>query len=176
MHGAEKRFACVTPNDSAAQGGKMGSTPDTNDLIEQLDKLAKLHAENALSDEEYKAVIGTETPVKTAPTNAADYAISISWKNRDDYWNGMVLTNVGEKPVEIASIMFNSQDRCTVQPFTIADLSTGLNGVAPQMKSLIIDQLKSGSYGSGSVFVDPKVIGQYAPSAKTKSVILQVGD
>jgi hypothetical protein len=89
----------------------------------------------------------------------------------------MVLTNVGNKPIEINSIVLNSQDRCTVQPFTITDLSTGFNNsLIPEIRAMIIGQLTSGSYGTGWVFIDPKVASQYVPNAKTKPVVLQVGE
>jgi hypothetical protein len=106
---------------------------------------------------------------------ADDDSISISWDKRDEAWNGMVLTNVGEKPIEIHSVVFNSQERCILQPFTIADLSTGFDSLGPDLKNIIILQLTFGSYNTGLVFIDPKVVSQYA-QAKTRPVVLQVGE
>jgi hypothetical protein len=83
-----KMVACVIARRKAVS--KMVSKLDTNDLMEELAKLAKLRAENVLNDEEYKAVKATMIAGLSASLNERSEVekpsrgVSNSLENSDD--------------------------------------------------------------------------------------------
>jgi hypothetical protein len=88
VHGAEKWLRASSRG--ARPVSKMVSKLDTNDLMEELAKLAKLRAENVLNDEEYKAVKATMIAGLSASLNERSEVekpsrgVSNSLENSDD--------------------------------------------------------------------------------------------
>ena len=60
--------------------------------------------------------------IKPSGTIPAEYKVGISWNAIDPSWDGMFVTNSGEKPFTVLGINFNGRKDCELKPYSLTKI------------------------------------------------------
>jgi len=57
--------------------------------------------------------------IKPSGAIPAGYQVGISWNAMDRSWEGMFVTNTGEKPLSVVGVQLNNRNNCRLKPYNL---------------------------------------------------------